>query len=69
MALTLVIVSFSCTGPILGSLLGSVVTGSANVPMLLTFALAGFGLSWAIVFGLLALFPQALQSCQNLEAG
>jgi thiol:disulfide interchange protein DsbD len=62
MALTLVIVSFSCTGPILGSLLGSAVTGSANVPMLLTFALAGFGLAWAIVFGLLALFPQALQS-------
>lgn len=62
MALTLVIVSFSCTGPILGSLLGSAVTGSSNVPMLLTFALAGFGLSWAIVFGLLALFPQALQS-------
>lgn len=62
MALTLVIVSFSCTGPILGSLLGSAVTGSANVPMLLTFALAGFGLSWAIVFGLLALFPQVLQS-------
>lgn len=62
MALTLVIVSFSCTGPILGSLLGSAVTGSTNVPMLLTFALAGFGLSWAIVFGLLALFPQALAS-------
>ncbi len=62
MALTLVIVSFSCTGPILGSLLGSAVTGSSNVPMLLTFALAGFGLSWALVFGLLALFPQALQS-------
>ncbi len=62
MALTLVIVSFSCTGPILGSLLGSAVTGSANVPMLLTYALAGFGLSWAIIFGLLALFPQALQS-------
>ncbi len=62
MALTLVIVSFSCTGPILGSLLGSAVTGSSNVPMLLTYALAGFGFSWAIVFGLLALFPQALQS-------
>ena len=62
MALTLVIVSFSCTGPILGSLLGSAITGSANIPMLLTFALAGFGLSWALVFGLLALFPQALQS-------
>ncbi len=62
MALTLVIVSFSCTGPILGSLLGGVASSSSNVPMLLTFALAGFGLSWAIVFGLLALFPQALQS-------
>lgn len=62
MALTLVIVSFSCTGPILGGLLGSAVTGSSNVPMLLTFALAGFGLAWAIVFGLLALFPQALKS-------
>lgn len=62
MALTLVIVSFSCTGPILGSLLGSAVTGSSDVPMLLTFALTGFGLSWALVFGLLALFPQALQN-------
>ncbi len=62
MALTLVIVSFSCTGPILGSLLGSSLTGSADIPMLLTYALAGFGFSWAIVFGLLALFPQALQS-------
>lgn len=62
MALTLVIVSFSCTGPILGSLLGSAVTGSTNVPMLLTFALAGFGLAWALIFGLLALFPQALAS-------
>lgn len=62
MALTLVIVSFSCTGPILGTLLGSAVTGSDNIPMLLTFALAGFGLSWAIIFGLLALFPQALNA-------
>ncbi|KFC22035.1 protein-disulfide reductase DsbD family protein [Epilithonimonas lactis] len=62
MALTLVIVSFSCTGPILGSLLGGVVAGATNVPTLLTFALGGFGLAWALVFGLLALFPQALQS-------
>ena len=62
MALTLVIVSFSCTGPILGSLLGSVVTGASDVALLLTYALAGFGLAWAIIFGLLALFPQALQS-------
>ena len=62
MALTLVIVSFSCTGPILGSLLGSVVTGASDVALLLTYALAGFGLAWAVMFGLLALFPQALQS-------
>lgn len=62
MALTLVIVSFSCTGPILGSLLGSAITGDSNVPTLLTFALAGFGLAWAIVFGVLALFPQMLKS-------
>src|SRR5690606_23791969 len=48
----------TCALPILGS----AVTGSADVPMLLTLALAGFGLSWAIVFGLLALFPQALQN-------
>ena len=62
MALTLVIVSFSCTGPILGSLLGGVASGSKNIPLLLTFALGGFGLSWALVFGLLALFPQVLLS-------
>lgn len=62
MALTLVIVSFSCTGPILGSLLGSALGGTADIPMLLTVALAGFGLAWAIVFGLLALFPDALRS-------
>lgn len=69
MALTLVIVSFSCTGPILGSLLGGVVAGATNVPTLLTFALAGFGLAWALVFGLLALFPQALQSLKNQAVG
>ncbi|WP_057938582.1 protein-disulfide reductase DsbD family protein [Algoriphagus resistens] len=62
MALTLVIVSFSCTGPILGSLLGGVASSSANVPVLLTFALGGFGLAWALVFGFLALFPQVLAS-------
>ena len=62
MALTLVIVSFSCTGPILGSLLGSVVAGASDVALLLTYALAGFGLAWAVIFGLLALFPQALQA-------
>ena len=62
MALTLVIVSFSCTGPILGSLLGGVASSSKDVPTLLSFALGGFGLAWAFVFGFLALFPQVLLS-------
>jgi len=62
MALTLVIVSFSCTGPILGSLLGSVASNTKSVPTLLSFALAGFGLSWGVVFGLLAVFPRVIQS-------
>lgn len=62
MAFTLVIVSFSCTGPILGSLLGGVASTSRNVPLLLTFALGGFGTAWALVFGALALFPQLLAS-------
>ncbi len=62
MALTLVLVSFSCTGPILGGFLGSLLSSANNIAMLFTFALAGFGLSWGIVFGLFALFPQVLQS-------
>lgn len=62
MAFTLVIVSFSCTGPILGSLLGGIASASRNVPLLLTFALGGFGLAWALIFGALALFPQLLAS-------
>jgi len=62
MALTLVIVSFSCTGPILGSLLGGVASSAKNIPTLLSFALAGFGLSWAVIFGLLAVFPRVIQS-------
>ncbi|SKB46628.1 thiol:disulfide interchange protein DsbD [Parapedobacter luteus] len=62
MAFTLVIVSFSCTGPILGSLLGGVASTSKNIPLLLTFALGGFGLAWAFVFGALALFPHLLAS-------
>ncbi len=60
MALTLVIVSFSCTGPILGGLLGSI--SGDNGPTKLTSAFGGFGLSWALIFGLLALFPSMLKS-------
>lgn len=59
MALTLAIVSFSCTGPILGSLLvGSLSEGA--VP--LTAGLAGFGVALALPFALFAIFPHWLQS-------
>ena len=61
MALTLAIVSFSCTGPILGSLLAGVLT-SDNGAMQLTFGMSGFGLGLALPFALFALFPQWLQS-------
>lgn len=61
MALTLAIVSFSCTGPILGSLLAGVLT-SDNGAMQLTWGMSGFGLGLALPFALFALFPQWLQS-------
>lgn len=59
MALTLVIVSFSCTGPILGSLLVSSLSGGA---WQLTAGLTGFGLALALPFALFAIFPHWLQS-------
>lgn len=59
MALTLAIVSFSCTGPILGSLLVGSLSGGA---WQLTAGLAGFGLSLALPFALFAIFPDWLQS-------
>ncbi len=59
MALTLAIVSFSCTGPILGTLLVGTASGGAWP---LTVGLAGFGLSLGLPFALFALFPQVLQS-------
>ena len=61
MALTLAIVSFSCTGPILGSLLVGSLTSEAGA-MQLTFGMTGFGLALALPFGILALFPRALKS-------
>ena len=54
MALTLAIVSFSCTGPILGSLL---VGTAAEGAWPLTAGLAGFGLALAMPFALFAMFP------------
>lgn len=56
MALTLVLVSFSCTGPILGSLLaGSLSTNGGAVQ--LTVGMGGFGLSLALPFAVFAAFP------------
>lgn len=59
MAFTLAIVSFSCTGPILGTLLaGTAAQGSWP----LTAGLAGFGLALALPFTVFAIFPNWLQS-------
>lgn len=55
MAFTLALVSFSCTGPIIGTLL--VVGGSS-----LFIGLLGFGIALALPFTLFALFPQWLKS-------
>lgn len=59
MAVTLAIVSFSCTGPILGSLLVGSISGGA---WQLTSGLAGFGLALALPFALFAIFPNWLHS-------
>ncbi len=60
MALTLTIVSFSCTGPILGSLLAGSITSDAGATQL-TFGMLGFGIALGLPFGLFALFPSALK--------
>lgn len=61
MALTLALVSFSCTGPILGSLLGGSLTSDGGA-MQLSFGMGGFGLALALPFALFALFPNWLNS-------
>lgn len=61
MALTLTIVSFSCTGPIAGSLLAGVADGEGGA-MRLTFGMAGFGVAIGLPFALFALFPNLLNS-------
>ena len=62
MAVTLAIVSFSCTGPILGGLLGSTTLAIGDVATNLTAGMTGFGLALALPFGLFALFPSWLNS-------
>ncbi len=59
MAGTLAIVSFSCTGPILGTLLANVANQGAWP---LTAGAAGFGLALGLPFALFAMFPNWLQS-------
>ncbi len=61
MALTLALVSFSCTGPILGSLLAGSLSGDGGA-MQLTAGMGGFGLALALPFALFALFPNWLNS-------
>ncbi len=59
MALTLVIVSFSCTGVILGTLLvGTAGDGAWS----LTAGMAGFGTALGLPFALFAIFPNWLKS-------
>lgn len=59
MAFTLVIVSFSCTGPIIGTLLVEAAGHSLLAP---TVGMFGFALALALPFSLFALFPKMLQS-------
>lgn len=61
MALTLAIVSFSCTGPILGTLLVGALNNNGGA-IQLTVAMAGFGIALGLPFGLFALFPRWLSS-------
>lgn len=60
MAFTLALVSFSCTGPLIGNLLvDAASTGAVIAPALGMF---GFALALAIPFSLFAIFPSWLQS-------
>jgi len=61
MALTLAIVSFSCTGPILGSLLAGSLTADGGAWQL-TAGMAGFGVSLGLPFALFAMFPNMLNA-------
>lgn len=59
MAFTLVLVSFSCTGPIVGSILVEAAGGQLLKPILGMFA---FAMAFAIPFTLFAIFPEWLNS-------
>lgn len=59
MALTLVLVSFSCTGPIVGTILVESAGGQVLKPIIGMF---GFSLAFALPFTLLAFFPSWLNN-------
>ncbi len=59
MAFTLALVSFSCTGPIVGSLLIEAVGGKFMKPLL---GMASFGFGLALPFTLFSMFPSAMQN-------
>jgi thiol:disulfide interchange protein len=61
MALTLSIVSFSCTGPILGSLLAGSLSADGGAWQL-TAGMAGFGVALGLPFALFAMFPNMLKA-------
>jgi len=54
MGLTTVLVSFSCTGPIVGALLVEAASGEVIKP---TLGMFGFGLAFALPFTMFAIFP------------
>jgi thiol:disulfide interchange protein len=59
MALTLVVVSFSCTAPIVGSILSMAARGERIQPIV---GMLGFSLAFALPFTLFAIFPSWLKS-------
>ena len=59
MALTLVVVSFSCTVPLVGTLLIAAAQGEVLRPL---YGMLAFGLPFALVFSGLAMFPQILKT-------
>jgi thiol:disulfide interchange protein DsbD len=59
MALTLVLVSFSCTGPFVGSILIASASGHILMPVL---GMLGFSMAFALTFTAFAIFPQWLKS-------
>ena len=62
MALTLVLVSFSCTGPIVGTVLIKSTAGEFWTPMVTMLA---FSIAFALPFTILALFPSLLKKLKS----